>query len=221
MSWCFKMLVEVIDAPHPSPEEENFEKENHFVYRMDVALDILAGMSGKLGTSQTGSCEDLWLAIEEVFSHSMAIAQVCHPYNFNAITGVSQSIITEFESLRSQLNSEKPDPTINNLFMNTLNDALYRLEQKVNVSVLSLVMEVFSDPFGALRKLVKTCGNSLTARERSKSDLTTAIEEFDQLTDKAMQIGMFAIACCKDVNSKHDENRPSRRNLTPLFIPQE
>ncbi|XP_046425922.1 uncharacterized protein LOC124182544 isoform X1 [Neodiprion fabricii] len=221
MSWCFKMLVNVLDAPNPTAEEENFEKENHFVYRMDLALDILAEMSTKTGEDQILDCEYLWSALEDVFAHAMAIAQVCHPYNFNAITGVSQSIITEYESLKAQLTSEKPDPSINNLYMNTLNDALYRLEQKVNVSVLTLVMEVFSDPYGALRKLIKTCGNSLAAQERSRIDLSTAIEEFDQTTDKAMQIGMFAIACCKDMNrvTKIRTCLASLESLEPELVP--
>ncbi|XP_012254035.2 uncharacterized protein LOC105684901 isoform X2 [Athalia rosae] len=221
MSWCFKMLLEVIDAPHPSTEVENLERENHFVYRMDIALDILAGISGKSSDAQIEDCTALWLAIEEVFAHAMAIAQVCHPYNFNAITGISQSIITEYESLKVQLNSEKPDPSINNLLINTLNDALYRLEQKVNVSMLTLVMEVFSDPIGPLKKLIKICGNALAARKRGRSDLSNAIEEFDQVTDKAMQIGMFAIACCKDLNrvAKIRNCLASLESLEPELVP--
>ncbi|XP_015610441.1 uncharacterized protein LOC107275131 [Cephus cinctus] len=200
LCWCFKMIIEVLDCENPTEEDENFEKENHFVYRMDLVLDIISGMPGKSQEDLITECADLWLGIEDVFSHAMAIAQVCQLCNFNAITATSQSIMSEYENLKTQLLSEKPDPTLNNLFMNTLNDALYRLERKVNISVLTLVMEVFSDPFGALRKLVKTCGNLLTAKKRSKNDLSSAVEEFDQVTDKAMQIGMFAIACCKDIN---------------------
>lgn len=33
LCWCFKMIIEVLDASSPTEEEENFEKENHFVYR--------------------------------------------------------------------------------------------------------------------------------------------------------------------------------------------
>lgn len=169
---------------------------------MDLVLDIIAGMSGKMQKDQIRDCKDLWLGMEDVFSHAMAIAQVCQPYNFKAISGSCQSIMLEYENLKTQLHSDPPDPTMNSLFTNTLTDSLYRLERKINISVLTLVMEVFSDPFGALKKLVKTCGNSLNAKKRSKSDLNSAIEDLDQLTDKAMQIGKFAIACCKDVNSK-------------------
>ncbi|XP_023289259.1 serendipity locus protein alpha isoform X2 [Orussus abietinus] len=199
MCWCFQKIIEVLDSSNPSQEEEHFEQENHFVYRMDLVLDVISGMSSKSQQEQVDECTELWLGIEDVFSHAMAIAQVCHPYNFKAITGVCQSIMSEYENLKTQLLSEKPDPTMNNLFMNTLNDALYRLERKVNVSVLTLVMEVFSDPFGALKKLIKCCGNSLSAKKRSKADLNNAIEDFDQVTDKMMQIGMFAIACCGDI----------------------
>lgn len=132
----------------------------------------------------------------------MSIAQVCQPYSFKAISGSCQTILTEYENLKGQLNSDPPDLTMNNLFMNTLTDSLYRLERKINISVLTLVMEVFSDPFGALKRLIKICGTSLNASDRRKTDLNSAIDEFDQLSDKSVLIGKFAIACCRDTKSK-------------------
>ncbi|KAI4475484.1 hypothetical protein M0804_014267 [Polistes exclamans] len=199
ISLCFKLILEVLEAPNPSPEDETIEKENHFVYRMDLVLDIIAEMSTKTQDQQILECTELWWGIEDIFSHAMSIAQMCQPENFEAISAACRSIMGEYENLKSQLCSETFDPSVNNLFMNTLNDALYRLERKVNISVLMLVMEVFSDPFNALRKLVMTCGSTLTAKKRSKNDLHSAIEDFDQLTDKAMLIGIFANACCRDV----------------------
>ncbi|XP_043282915.1 uncharacterized protein [Venturia canescens] len=221
LCWCFKMIIELLDASSPTEEEENFEKENHFVYRMDLVLDIISSMPGKTNEQQLEICKDLWAGIEDVFSHALGIAQVCQPYNFKAITGASQSIMSEYENLKVQLESDKSDPTLNNLFMNTLNDALYRLERKVNISVLTLVMEVFSDPFSALRKLVKSCGNPLTVKKRSRNDLSKGIEDFDQLTDKAMQIGMFAIACCNDVDriTKIRHCMASLESLESEFVP--
>ncbi|XP_054004273.1 uncharacterized protein LOC128890089 isoform X1 [Hylaeus anthracinus] len=200
LCFCLKMIIEVLDVPDPLPEDEISERENHFVYRMDLVLDILLDMPNKSQEELIPECEQLWLRIEDVFSYAMAIAQVCKPCNFKAITGTCQSIISEYENLKYQLTTESSDSALNNLFMNSLNDALYRLERKINVSVLNLVMEVFSDPFNALRKLVTICGNSLTAKNRSKSDLSNAIEEFDQVIDKSMQIGLFAVASCKDRN---------------------
>ncbi|XP_066595629.1 catenin alpha-like isoform X2 [Prorops nasuta] len=198
MCLCFQMMLEILNASNPKREDETFEEENHFVYRMDLVLDIISEMPNKSQEQTILECSQLWLGIEDVFSHAMAIAQVCQPLNFKAITGASQSIMAEYENLKIQLLSENPDPSLNNLFMNTLTDALYRLERKINIAVLTLVMEVFSDPFTALRKLVMTCGNSLNAIRRSKSDLTRSIEDFDQLTDKILTVGVFAIACCKD-----------------------
>lgn len=171
-----------------------------FVFRMDLVLDILSEMPSKSQQDQISECQELWYRIEDVFSYAMAIAQVCNPCNFKAITGTCQSIISEYENLKFQLTSESSDTALNNLFINSLSDALYRLERKINISVLNLVMEVFSDPFNALRKLVTICGNSLNAKQRSKNDLTDAIEDFDQIIDKSMQIGLFAIASCKDRN---------------------
>ncbi|XP_043265845.1 uncharacterized protein LOC122405283 [Colletes gigas] len=200
LCFCLKMIIEILDEPDPLPEDEISERENHFVYRMDLVLDILLEMPNKSQEEQIPECKELWLRIEDVFSYAMAIAQVCKPYNFKAITGTCQFIISEYENLKFQLTTESCDTALNNLFMNSLNDALYRLERKINVSVLNLVMEVFSDPFNALKKIFKICGNSLNAKKRSKSDLTNAIEEFDQIIDKSMQIGLFAIASCKDRN---------------------
>ncbi|OAD51930.1 Serendipity locus protein alpha [Eufriesea mexicana] len=200
LCFCLKMIIEILDTSDPLPKDEAFEQKNHFVYRMDLVLDILSEMPNKSQQDQILECKDLWFRIEDVFSHAMAIAQVCKPCSFKAITGTCQSIISDYENLKFQLMSESPDIALNNLFMNSLNDALYRLERKINVSVLNLVMEVFSDPFHALRKLVTICGNSLSAKKRSKNDLSNAIEDFDQIIDKSMQIGLFAIASCKDRN---------------------
>ncbi|KOC59148.1 Serendipity locus protein alpha [Habropoda laboriosa] len=200
LCFCLKMIIELLDMSDPLFQDEIPERENHFVYRMDLALDILSEMPNKSQQDQTVECKELWFRIEDVFSYAMAIAQVCKPCNFKAITGTCQSIISEYENLKFQLTSESSDTALNNLFINSLTDALYRLERKINVSVLNLVMEVFSDPFHALRKLVTICGNSLSAIKRSKNDLTNAIEDFDQIIDKSMQIGLFAIASCKDRN---------------------
>lgn len=188
---------------HPVP----FDFFQYF-HRIDLVLDIIASMSTKTQSEQIKDCADLWLGIEDVFAHAMSIAQVCQPYNFKAISGSCQSILTEYENLKTQIHANPPDPTMNNLFTNTLTDALYRLERKINISVLTLVMEVFSDPFGALKKLIKICGIALNASDRTKNDLNSAIEEFDQLTDKSVQIGKFAIACSRDKNRENE----------PLFI---
>jgi len=169
-------------------------------YRMDLALDIILEMPSKTHQKQLSECAELWLRLEDVFSHAMAITQVCQPYNFKDITGSCQSIVLEYEKLKQELQLETPDPALNNLFMHTLTDALYRLERKVNIAILTLAMEVFSNPYAALKKLVMTCGNSLSAKRRSKNDLNSLIEDFDQLFDQTMQIGIYAIACCKNMN---------------------
>ncbi|CAL7938357.1 unnamed protein product [Xylocopa violacea] len=200
LCFCLKMIIEILDMSDPLLEDETSERENHFVYRMDLVLDILSEMPNKSQQDQIQECKELWFRIEDVFSYAMAIAQVCKPCNFKAITGTCQSIISEYENLKYQLTFESSDTALNNLFTNSLCDALYRLEHKINVSVLNLVMEVFSDPFHTLRKLVTICGNSLCAKKRSKNDLSNAIEDFDQVIDKSMQIGLFAIASCKDRN---------------------
>ncbi|KYQ46813.1 Serendipity locus protein alpha, partial [Trachymyrmex zeteki] len=197
---CCEMILNLMNDSNPSLEKETCERENHFVYRMDLALDVILEIPSKTHEQQLSECSELWLKLEDVFSHAMAITQVCQPYNFKAITGSCQSIVLEYEKLKQQLLSETPDPALNNLFIHTLTDALYRLERKVNIAVLTLAMEVFSNPYITLKKLVMTCGNSLSAKRRSKSDLNDLIEDFDQFFDQTMQIGIFAIACCKDKN---------------------
>lgn len=219
--WCIKMIIDILECDNPSLKEENEQDEEHFVNKMDHALDMITNFSGKKPDEQRIYMDDLWLAIEEVFSHAMAIAQVCQPENFNAITGVSQTIMTEFENLKEQITSDKPDAMLNSLFINTFTDALYRLERKVNISLLSLVLEVFHDPFIALKKLIQTCGNTLSADKRNKNDLNNGIEEFDQITDKAMQIGLYSIACCGDINrvAKIKNHMASLESLESELVP--
>ncbi|KAF7995067.1 hypothetical protein HCN44_004539 [Aphidius gifuensis] len=197
--WCLKMIINILDIKNPQEAEED-DEENNFVYKMDLALDMISKFSGKKPDEQKILIDDLWIAIEDVFSHAMVIAQVCQPDDFKAITGVSQTIMSEFENLKEQITSSKTDEMLNSLLINTFTDALYRLERKVNISVLSLVMEVFMDPCCSLKKLVQMCGNTLAADKRSKNDLSNAIEMFDQATDKTMLIGLYAISSCGDVN---------------------
>ncbi|XP_034937784.1 serendipity locus protein alpha [Chelonus insularis] len=197
---CLKMIIDVIEAPNPTEDEEILEKEEHFVFKMDLALDTVSHMSDQNQQEQVNMCSELWMILEEVLSHTMTIAQVCRPEHFKEITTASKSVISEYENLKTQLISEEPDKTLNNLFINIFTDSLYRLERQVNISMLTLVMEVFSEPFNALKKLVQLCGNSLPPDARRKSDLADAIEDFDQIVDKTMQIGLYAIACCNDVN---------------------
>ncbi|XP_014225519.1 uncharacterized protein LOC106651506 [Trichogramma pretiosum] len=198
--YCFEAIIDIIDAPNASEEEEYFEEENNFVHRIDLALDVIANLPKKSQEQKVQECEDLWFNIEEIFAHAMSIAQVCQPYNFKAISGSLQSILTEFDNLKNQLKAVVPDLTMNNFFMNTLTDAIYRLERKINIAVLTLVMEVFSDIVGPLKKLVNLCGIAINVNNRTKNDLDSAIEEFDQWTDKCVQIGKFAISCCRDKN---------------------
>ncbi|XP_015116249.1 uncharacterized protein LOC107040619 [Diachasma alloeum] len=197
--WCLKMVNDIFEGRSPEPDEKT-ERIDHFVYKMDLALDLVADLPSKPQEEQLVECNKLWIAVEDVFSHAMVIAQVCDPENFKAITGVCQSIMSEYDNLKEQISSEKPDSMLNSLFYNTFTDALYRLERKVNVSVLSLVLEMFSEPFGSLKKLVKMCGNSLAPDKRSQEDLNDLVEDFDQVTDKVMQMGLYAIACCSDIN---------------------
>lgn len=175
--------------------------KNLVIFRMDLVLDILNEMTEMTPEEKLDQCNELWERIEEVFSHAMVIAQVCKLSNFNDISGICQLIISEFEKLKVQLQTKPFDTMIINLFVNTLNDSLYRLEHRINVSMLTLVLETFSDPFSPLKNLVKPCGNAINAQKRSANDLNDVIEEFDQITDKTMQIGLFAIACCKNKDS--------------------
>ncbi|XP_058791138.1 uncharacterized protein LOC131664227 isoform X2 [Phymastichus coffea] len=195
---CLESIINILDSSQPSEEEESDEIEQNFVFRLDMVLDMIKILSEKSAKEQVEYCKELWLGIEDVFTHAMSIAQICQPNSFNAITGSCQAVLTEYENLKRQLQSDPTDQIMNNLFINTLTDALYRLEQKINISVLTLVMEVFEDPFKKLKKLIQVCGTTLNERDRKKTDLSTVIEEFDQIVDKSVQIGKFAVACCRD-----------------------
>ncbi|CAD6244825.1 GSCOCG00013491001-RA-CDS [Cotesia congregata] len=207
LSVCLRVIIETI-------EEENFaedeERENHFIYKMDLALDLINKMADeklemaagdlnlnlKIRREKTELVEELWVVLEDIFSHTMAIAQICTPEQFNLMTGISKTVICEFENWKKQFLAEKRDKALFSLFGNAFMDAIYRLERAVNVAMLQLMMEVFSEPFAALKKLVKICGNSLEKDRRKKEDLEKAVEEFDLIADKALQIGLYAAASC-------------------------
>ncbi|KAH0555088.1 uncharacterized protein LOC123264254 [Cotesia glomerata] len=205
LSVCLKVIVETIEEEN-FPEDE--ERENHFIYKMDLALDLINKMADeklemaagdlnlKIRREKIELVEELWVVLEDIFSHTMAIAQICTPEQFNLMTGISKTVICEFENWKKQFLAEKRDKALFSLFGNAFMDAIYRLERAVNVAMLQLMMEVFSEPFATLKKLVKICGNSLEKERRRKEDLEKAVEEFDLIADKALQIGLYAAASC-------------------------
>ncbi|XP_057331018.1 uncharacterized protein LOC130671256 [Microplitis mediator] len=212
-SVCLQIIIDTIEGDYSADDEEIDEEENHFIHKMDLALDLVNKMADmkhemaepndKPGDLNLNYCkekneliEELWSVLEDIFSHTMAIAQVCSPEQFNLMTGISKTVICEFDNWKREFLKEKRDRALFSLFGNTFMDAMYRLERAVNVAMLQLVMEVFSEPFSALKKLVKICGNSLKKECRRKEDLEKAIEEFDLITDKALQIGLYAAASC-------------------------
>jgi len=65
------------------------------------------------------------------------------------------------------------------------------------------MFQIFNDPFCSIKKLLKFCRDSIDIKYRKSTDLSSMISDLDKSTDVLIQIGLFSIACCKNVECKY------------------
>lgn len=88
-----------------------------------------------------------------------------------------------------------------NLFVDVCNDKLCILERRINITVLKLCLNVFSDYKSSLERLHVFC---LSDSEKTETDIDNLVAEFDLHVDRLMQIGFFAVACSTNTSSIHE-----------------
>ena len=108
-------------------------------------------------------------------------------------------MLQEFEQLMVHINEENGQEI--KLDVISLSEILCKVEQKVNIAVLRLVLEVFSQVNGPLKNMVNKCRIDCDKDNKYSEDLDALVSEFDSEMDKIMQIGLFAISCSTDVKS--------------------
>ncbi|XP_044736093.1 serendipity locus protein alpha-like [Chrysoperla carnea] len=188
--WCLNFFSN--PANHLFNEQP---QPGSFMQLMDNALDIIYEID--METKQDKCFETLNISkayIEELLSHAMSIAQITLPEECINIKAGSQKVLNEFEQLNFECRTEKRNIPLCNLLVDSVSDALCNLEQRVNVGVLKLLLEVFKNYDEHLLNLKDYCVSS-TKVPRSADDLDDLIISFDLQIDRIMHVGLFAVAC--------------------------
>lgn len=102
------------------------------------------------------------------------------------------------ESLEKEIAKNEWNLAMCTLFVDVCNDKLCLLERRINITVLKLCANIFSDYKTPLEKLHKYC---LSETEKTEAEIDNIVAEFDLHVDKLVQIGFFAVTCSTDISS--------------------
>lgn len=112
-------------------------------------------------------------------------------------------MLSTLKSLQTEINNQKTNPAMINLFIDACSYKLCNLEKKVNTAVLKLSLNVFSEFILPLEKIYSFCFNT---NNREKIDeFDSLVADFDLHVDRIMQIGLFAVSCSSDISRKLEE----------------
>ncbi|PNF28471.1 hypothetical protein B7P43_G15235 [Cryptotermes secundus] len=195
MQWCISELLNVIDTSMSKEADKREESGGQFVQKMDLVLEILASI--KVEEEFTDIIPQVKHILDELLCHAMAIAQVSTANDSADITASCQKVLHVFEDMKKKSASDTVNLSVRQLCCYSLAEVLESLEQQINRTLLRLVLEVFSEPYSPLKKLVKASCN-IPAAGCHAEDLEVLVSALDLHVDRIMQIGMFAMACSGD-----------------------
>lgn len=68
------------------------------------------------------------------------------------------------------------------------------------------MFQIFNNPFYAVKKLLQMCANLNEFHSRNSPEFSSCVSDLDKSTDILIQIGLFAVACCKNNECKLQNN---------------
>ncbi|XP_046687376.1 serendipity locus protein alpha-like isoform X6 [Homalodisca vitripennis] len=122
---------------------------------------------------------------------AISVAKIASSIDYNEITSVCHRLLDESNQLACE--SDQRQVT---LLKDSLAACLSSLEQRVNIAVLRLFLQVFSEPNGPVKRLVHCCGQALHTQRRT--DLDSLVAELDAHIERIILVGQFAVSCCED-----------------------
>lgn len=138
--------------------------------------------------------------MDQLIGQVLAFVNVTVDDDKKPLTCMCQKVLREsieFEKSCSLL-KDNPDEQNRRLRAATLENAFYQLDRWINDSLLKLVFAVFvelkTDPIQKLRKL---CDSG-----SSQQEIDSQVEKIDELFEKIVQIGNFALCFSWDYKSE-------------------
>lgn len=159
-------------------------------------------------------------AVNSVIGHALTFANVALPADRRPITTVCQTVLRlciSFEQSTGLATHDTPNSTTAQMCATALESALYQLDGLLNDCLLRLVFNVF----GMLERRPVQRLRHLIASAASQDSVDAQIEQFDVMTDRLHQIGIFAAAFA---STQADRTRirsaiASAESLEPVLVP--
>lgn len=199
--WCLARLKSTVKSANDHVLTGISEPEN-FVILLDRVLDILSSfvdLDG--GDNKAERRAELMIesrevrgTVEQLLSHALAFANIALESDKIPLTTLSQNVLKVAMDFEEEFSLSQPgkkaNATVQRMKAIELENSICSLENFVNDALLRLVYEVFHVMDG---KVV-----SRLMEVEDSSELELAIENFDLLVDRLIQIGHFAIWFSKD-----------------------
>ncbi|XP_054259486.1 serendipity locus protein alpha-like [Macrosteles quadrilineatus] len=168
--------------------EDNNGDSGSFLLRVDEALQLLEVQGSSVAS------ESSWTQlINDIIYQAVTIAKMATDLDYNEITSACHGIL----EMNSQLVNEG---SANSNQLSHLTDAMFNhlvtLEERVNLAILRLFLQVFSEPCRPVKQLVRQCRQA--PPDRSLGDLDPQVAELDTHIERVMLIVQFAVSCCEN-----------------------
>ncbi|EDW72078.1 uncharacterized protein Dwil_GK10752 [Drosophila willistoni] len=209
--WCLKRMLRICPDKNSKQDELVLNTEGQsFLDLVDSILDTLAPFSNYneensyVNVSEILSCPKdtmhlcrrVGSSIDSVLSQTLSFANVALQEDKRALSALCQKVMREFGAFQAECQTSSSASNIKLKTM-TMEQALYQLEDFINEALLRLVFQCFLD---TEKFSVDKIRNVLRQGDTSLSD--DFIADFDVNIDRAMQIGVFAVAFAPNLKMK-------------------
>lgn len=201
--WCLAKTAKSISECRPKGDTRLPKSDqSNFVLAMDQALDMIGPLtmfaeheqgrnSAAVRAEVMIESANIRTVINSLIGHALSLANVALHADRKPITSICQLVLREciaFEGVASLDQSTVADDSQRQLRATGLENSLYHLDGLVNDSLLRLVYATFVEmrkrPLDLLAEMVECQAETIDDR----------IAQFDEMTDRLQQIGVFAAA---------------------------
>lgn len=201
--WCLSK-IKTIAQNEGLVEREYSTTESSFVSFLDLALNLVGSLTvafdgGEMNQAEQDAeamiqCTKIRSVVEALITQTFAFGNVLEESERTRLTAVCQKVLKECIALEKDsalVEGESPPNAQNRcLRANVLEGAIYQLESQVNDCLLGLVYDTFAEMDTNLIESVRKSAIEGTTQEQ----IDEKIVRFDNVVDRIMQIGLFAIS---------------------------
>lgn len=137
--------------------------------------------------------------MDSLVGQVLAFVNVTLEVDKKPLTCMCQKVLRDCMAFVDSCSLDNPDEQNRQLKAATLENSFYQLDRLINDSLLKLVFAVFVElKMEPIQKLRDLCDNG-----SSQDDIDGQVDKIDELFEKIIQIGSFAMSFSWDYKSKY------------------